>query len=204
MKEEKAVKLSPTENGLEFPDLVNEFDEKITEKLNRTMLRQQIRYGMISPAKVLRHNPFMVAVYAESLDCVVNFLYPGPIGKELQQKYRINQKLITVNLYLISSESGQVAENQVEIDLIEGEQSNKFWKNVSPVIVDFITDDKDSRLINYFQKFELKQKEWDRLNELNAIYLKKYPERGYRIGLLFINRYATQGFMNAYFPGRLK
>ena len=68
----------------------------------------------------------------------------------------------------------------------------------------FITDDKDSRLINYFQKFELKQKEWDRLNELNAIYLKKYPERGYRIGLLFINRYATQGFMNAYFPGRLK
>ena len=162
-----------------------------------------MRYGSINPAKVIRHNPFVVSVYSDSLDCVVILNFPQKLGKRLQVKYPVNAKLLSVNSYMREAESGYAEEGSIEIDLIEGERSNGFWKNVLPVVMNFITHEKDQYLINYYQTEIFKQEEWDRLNEKTNVYFNKFSA-GCRLGFLIYHRYPTEAFMKEYFPGRLE
>lgn len=203
MDMKKAINLSPKTHGFQIPELRNEQNEIVTEELYRNVQKESLRYGAINPAKVLRHSPFVVSVYSHSLDCVVILNFPKKLGERLQQKYRVNQKLLAVNTYMQEAESGFADEDSIEIDLIEGERSNGIWKNALPVITDFITYDKDQYIINYFQTEILKQEEWNRLNEKTSIYFKKFPT-GCRLGFLIYHRYPTTAFLKKYFPERIK
>ena len=200
---EKAIDLSPTTHGYQVPELRAEENVLVTEELYRDVTKESIRYGDINPAKVLRHNPFVVSVYSSSLDCVVNLNFPMKLGERLQQKYQVNQKLLSVNSYMREAESGYAEDGQIEIDLIEGEKSNGFWKNVLPVITDFITHDKDRFIINYYQDEMIKQEEWTRLNEKTNVYFEKFPS-GCRLGFLIYHRYPTTAFLKEYYGERLK
>ena len=203
MDMKKAIDLSPTTHGYNLPELRNEENEIVTEELYRDVNKESLRYGDINPAKVLRHDPFVVSVYSSSLDCVVVLNFPQKLGKKLQEKYQVNQKLLSVNTYNRVAESGYAEEGKIEIDLIEGERSNGFWKNVLPVITDFITHDKDRYIINYFQNEMIKPEEWNRLNEQESVYFGKFPS-GCRLGFLIYHRYPTTAFLKEYYPERLK
>ena len=203
MDMKKAIDLSPTSHGYDIPELRNEENEIVTEELYRTVKKESIRYGDINPAKVLRHDPFVVSVYSSSLDCVVILNFPQKLGARLQQKYQVNQKLLSVNSYMREAESGYAEDGKIELDLIEGEQSNGFWKNVLPIVMDFITHDKDRYLINYYQNEIIQQEEWVRLNEKTNVYFEKFPA-GYRLGFLIYHRYPTTAFMKEYYPERLE
>jgi len=199
----KAIDFSPTSHGYNLPELRNEENELVTEELYRDVTKESLRYGDINPAKVLRHNPFVVSVYSSSLDCVVNLNFPMSLGERLQEKYQVNQKLLSVNSYMREAESGYADEGGIEIDLIKGERSNGFWKNVLPVITDFITHDKDRFIINYYQDELITQEEWNRLNEKTNEYFKKFPS-GCRLGFLIYHRYPTIAFMKEFYPERMK
>lgn len=198
----KAIDLSPTTNGFSIPELRSEQNEIVTDELYQTASQEHIRYGAINPAKVLKHNPFVVSAYSHSLDCVVILNFPAQIGKKLQQKYKINQKLLAINTYSLEAESGCTKEDEIEIDLIEGEKSHRRWKNVLPLIADFMVVNKDKHLINYIQREILENEEWERLNDKTSVYFKKFPS-GCRLGLLIYHRYPTASFLKEYFPERM-
>jgi len=174
LNHEKAFKLRPSSNGLVLPELRNEEGKLVTEEIYQNVAKENIRYLPIAPAKVLQHDPFIVIVYSNTLDCVITLLFPPPIGKELQQRYKVNQELLSINGY-----------------------------RPVAVIANFITDEKDQVLINYFLANEIKKKEWLQLAMKNIDYRKKYAEKGYRIGLWIFSRYPTLGFMKTYFPEKL-
>lgn len=203
MDMKKAIDLSPKAHGFQIPELRNEENEIVTEALYREVSQESIRYSAINPAKVLRHSPFVVSVYSHSLDCVVILNFPKKLGERLQQQYRVNQKLLAVNSYMREAESGYADPGSIEIDLIEGERSNGFWKNVLPVITDFVTHEKDRHIIRYYQNHILKQEEWDRLNEKTSVYFKKFPA-GCRLGFFVYHRYPTAAFLKEYYPERLE
>ncbi|MGB1216288.1 MAG: hypothetical protein ACPG5P_00345 [Saprospiraceae bacterium] len=203
MDMKKAIDLSPKAHDFQIPELRDEQNRIVTEESYRDVKKESIRYSAINPAKVIRHNPFVVSVYSHSLDCVVILNFPQKLGERLQGKYRVNQKLLAVNSYMQVAESGYVNEGDIEIDLIEGERSNGFWKNVLPLVADFITHDKDQYIVNYFKNEILKQEEWDRLNEKTSAYFKKFPA-GCRLGFLIYHRYPTLAFLKEYYPERLK
>jgi hypothetical protein len=195
--EQKSIQLCPTPNGFQLPKLDDGMGNVVTEKSYRTVEKESIRFSAINPAKVLRHDPFVVTVYSSSLDCVVNLNYPQPIGDQLQKQFAVNQKLISVNSYLSNTESGYAKKGEVEIDLIEGERSNKYWKNVIPKLASFCTHDKDQVLIDYILKNLINKEEWQRLDEKNKVFFEKYPG-GCRLGFLIYNRYPTSDFLQKY------
>lgn len=203
MDMKKAIDLSPSVNGFQIPELRDERNRVVTEELYRDVKKESLRYSAINPAKVLRHDPFVVSVYSHSLDCAVMLNFPAKLGKRLQGQYQVNQKLLAVNSYMKAAESGYAEPDSIEIDLIEGEKSNNTWKNVLPVIADFITHDKDQHLIKYYQNKIFKQEEWDRLNEKTNVFFKKFPT-GCRLGLLIFHRYPTNAFMKEYYPEKLE
>lgn len=190
--------LLPSTNGIQLPQLWADEHTIMTEELYQKAKREQIRFCSINPAYVLQHNPFVVAVYSSSLDCSIILRFPSKIGKVLQSKYKVADRLVAINGYHQIAESG-VADGGVEIDLIEGPNSNGYWKNVSPVIAEFITVDDDLPIINYYKNKVFKQKDWNRLRDLRQAYHKKYPGAS-RIGLLIMHRYPTQTFTETFFP----
>jgi len=190
--------LLPSVNGFKLPQLWADENTIMTEDLYQAAKKEQIRFSAINPAYVLQHSPFVVAAYSGSLDCSIVLQFPSKVGKILQAKYKIGHRLVAINGYHQIAESG-VADDGVEIDLIEGPNSNGFWKNVSTVIAEFITVEEDLPIINYYKTNVFKQSDWSRLRDLRQAYHKKYPGAS-RIGLLIMHRYPTQVFTETFFP----
>lgn len=142
--------------------------------------------GLAEPALVVRAKPLIVAVYTAEFDCVAMLRFVQGVPGHMTP--REGDRLLSVNTFerrpmsaetrrkgkrdLIASSAPPKAERTLERDLILGELSEgSIWFNVHPVIADFLSEDAGA-----IEASKAEIGEWERLEELSAAYLKRFPD----------------------------
>jgi hypothetical protein len=151
-----------------FLRLIRRFSDKgyslTIEKLEKHMLR-----GSCHPAFVVAINPrLLVSAYSDELDCVLMLSFPSILAKTFS--LAVGSRLLAV----IHHRGGDMMEK----DLIPGPNMTSRHANFTPLIADFLSDDKAT--ISYRKK-EIEEAEWQRAKELSEQHYRDYPKR-YRDG----------------------
>lgn len=125
-------------------------------------IKEHILHGDSQPAIVISKNPLLVAAYSEDIDCVVILKFPD----KFLETYKLEQgsRLLAVNTYLYIED--------YQKDLIPGPNNDNTWRGVSPIIVDFISDDIDTI---ESKKDQIEKSLWSYVYNLGLEYSKIHP-----------------------------
>ena len=125
-------------------------------------IKEHIFYGDSQPAIVISKKPLLVAAYSEDIDCVVILKFPD----KFSETYKLEQgsRLLTVNTYLYIED--------YQKDLMPGPNNDNTWCGVSPIIVDFISDDIDTI---ESKKNQFEESLWSYVYNLGVAYSKTHP-----------------------------
>ena len=106
-------------------------------------------------------HPLLVAAYSDDLDAVVMLQFPSELVAE--HSLTLHSPLITVNRYARVGRSSR--------DIIYGPAAQNLYKNVNPLIADFLSGDTEhlERL-----KRGISQPEWERCLTLGEAYLTQF------------------------------
>lgn len=121
-------------------------------------LQEKIEFGDSNPAVVIETKPLIVAAYSGDFDAVVLLVFP----KELVKKYKLKKKsrLVTVNTF--------DSKFPLAVDVFKGPNPSTNWANISPEIVDFISDDKNKI---EKRKETVSEEWWEKVYELGLEHL---------------------------------
>ncbi len=155
-------------SSVKFVQIAKLFNPKEEKKLlkNRNKIIEHLMYGDVQPAKVVSIEPFIISIYSEDLDAVVMVEYP----KELVEIYdlKIDDKLISVNLYLYMNQQGYAN------DIIPTNSTTGTFRDVIPLIALFLTDNEHECK----EKVSLISLElWSRMEELSLQYPSRKPNQ---------------------------
>ncbi|GAA0691798.1 MULTISPECIES: hypothetical protein [Clostridium] len=131
-------------------------------------IKAHIYYGDSQPAVVISLKPLIVAAYSEDLDCILPLKFPNKFVKNYKLKEK--SRLLTINIY---SEIKDLAK-----DIILGKNHSGLWGNFSPIIAEFVSNDKN--LIEKNKKI-FNEDLWEYVYKLGLEYLELYPNT-YRDG----------------------
>ena len=127
-----------------------------------TRIEEHLWHGDTRAAIVVKTDPLLVAAYTDELDCVAilhfNELFVSRYNLE------IGSRLLTVNLY------EYMEDGSYESDLIPGPRAYGRYRNVNPLIADFLTDDL-ARVAE--RKAQIREDEWRRTEMLAQSYLSE-------------------------------
>ena len=123
---------------------------------------RQLQRGDSRAAVVISVQPLLVAAYTDEMDCIALLRFPD----ELSQRYLLQpgSRLLTVNFY---------GRGPLTDDLISGPRNTGHWGSFSPLIADFLTEDKQ-RLEQ--RKAEISTDEWTRCEEMGKRYVELRPK----------------------------
>ncbi len=129
----------------------------------QVQLEEHLIYGDCRAAAVVEISPLLVAAYSGELDCVVLLRFPDHFVGDYQ--LAVGKKLLTSNCYHDAVDfSG---------DWTQGPKKKpNRWTLFHPVIVDFLTDDKE-RLA--YCKSLVEKDEWKRAFKMGLEYKSKHP-----------------------------
>ncbi|HKQ50687.1 MAG TPA: hypothetical protein VJZ71_21645 [Phycisphaerae bacterium] len=126
----------------------------LSAKDARDHIRQAIAGGDAQPAVVVSDQPLVVAAYSDDLDAAVLLEFDVSLTKEFGLTR--GRRLVSVNTYM------PMQYRHLGKDVEFGPNSTQVWGNVSPHIVDFLTDD-EAALHRLRQSF--RAEEWSRLRD---------------------------------------
>lgn len=124
-----------------------------------TRIEEQLLFGDSRAAVVITTSPLLIAAYTDELDCVALLRFSDKFVSEYDLKP--GSRLITVNTY-------EYHDGSYESDLLPGPAASGNYRNFSPFIADFLTDDLD-RLAK--RKATISEDEWRRTEELGQTYV---------------------------------
>jgi hypothetical protein len=123
----------------------------------KTHCQEHLQHGDSRAAVVISVKPtLLVAAFTDELDCVALMRFPRRLVAE--EELEVGSRLLTVNTYSSFKDQPEPAE-----DLILGPGAGDRWANVSPLIADFLTEDR-ARVAA--RKAEIPESEWARCQEL--------------------------------------
>ena len=127
----------------------------------RTRHEEHLQHGDSRAALVVSIDPLLVAAYTDELDCIAMLRFP----QELVQQYSLQPgtRLLTVNLY--ARGTTPVA------DLENGPASYRRYSNFTPLIADFVSEDR-ARIER--RKAAIEEPEWLRTRALAERYLARH------------------------------
>lgn len=137
--------------------LIDQYSEQ--QKSDQTRLREHLLMGDSRAAVVMSIKPLIVAAYTEDIDCVALLRFPDRLVKE--HKLRLGSRLLTVNLY---------GDGEMDIDLWHGPVSDHSWTGFTPVIADFVTEDKERLRV---RKSTIAETEWKRAEQAFHEYIER-------------------------------
>lgn len=114
-------------------------------------------------AVVVELNPLLVASYSDDLDAVVILQFPQWLVKT--HKLEVGSRLLAVNSF---------SRVIVGTDIVRGPKALNPWKNVFPIIADFVCD--DPAQVSQ-AKAAIEETEWQHCLSLGQDYRQKYPTR---------------------------
>ena len=126
-----------------------------------THLEEHLLFGDSRAAVVITTSPLLVAAYSDELDCIALLRFPDSFVAEYNLE--LNSRLVTVNLY-------EEMNGSYETDLMPGPAARGYYRNFTPLIADFLTDDVE-RLTE--RKAEISEHEWRRTKELGRSYVNE-------------------------------
>ena len=127
-----------------------------------TRFEEHLWYGDTRAAVVLKTSPLLVAAYTDELDCVAVLHF----NERLVSQYHleIGSRLLSVNLY------DYMEDGSYETDLVPGPRTSGYFRNFTPLIADFLTDD-TMRVAQ--RKTQINESEWRRTETLGQSYLSE-------------------------------
>jgi hypothetical protein len=144
----------------------------------RTYFEEHMQHGDSRAALVVSLRPLLIAAYTDEFDCVAMLQFPAELVSEY--RLRAGQRLLTVNTYTFGE--------RLVFDLEHGPASYRRFRNFSPLIAEFLSD--DTQRIET-RKSLIAEAEWKRTEELAQQYLSKHGCRA-RNGLpLYCNQPAN-------------
>ena len=131
-----------------------------------TRIEEQLWHGDTRAAIVVKTDPLLVAAYTDELDCVAILHF----NEALVSRYNleIGSRLLTVNIY------DYMDDGSYESDLTPGPRASGLYRNFTPLIADFLTDDL-SRVAK--RKAQIREDEWRRTEVLGQSYLSEKHAR---------------------------
>ena len=126
------------------------------------VLKEHLEAGDSRAAVVASTRPLLVAAYNDDLDCVAMLGFPEWLVDEYD--LQPGSRLLTVNTFPRSPDAE---------DLHHGPKKVNPYKNVYPIIADFVTEDKE-RL--HERKSTISEEEWERCTRLAQEYRDLYPK----------------------------
>ena len=131
-----------------------------------TGIEEHLWHGDTRAAIVVKTDPLLIAAYTDELDCVAILHF----NERLVSAYNleIGSRLLTVNIY------EYMDDGSYESDLIPGPRASGLYRNVTPLIADFLTDDL-MRVAK--RKAQIREDEWRRTEELGQSYLSENHAR---------------------------
>ena len=137
--------------------------------MRRAALKMHMRYGDARAAVCVVVKPLIVAAYSDDFDGVVLLQF----SPELAQRYKLKagSTLVTVNTYDL--------EGKPRNDIVLAGKLNTPFTNFTPVIADFVTDDRE-RIAEL--KKTISKEEWSRCYQIGARAMKQ-PKTLFRDGL---------------------
>jgi hypothetical protein len=131
----------------------------------REYIADYLRTGDPRAAVVVSASPLLVAAYAAELDCVALLRF----DKKIARHYRLaaGDRLLAVNTYLEWNFWSPE-------DLTPGPRASGKYKNVAPLIGDFLSDDEEQLT---HLKTGVGPSEWTQAETLGVQYLNQFGER---------------------------
>jgi hypothetical protein len=126
-----------------------------------TRMREHLLHGDSRAALVVSVQPLLVAAYTDELDCIALLHFP----QELAGEYGLQvwTRLLTVNIYAFGT--------QPVADLESGPASYHRYSNFTPLIAEFVSEDRDR--IEH-RKAEIGEAEWQRTAALAHAYFARH------------------------------
>lgn len=127
----------------------------------KTRIEEHLWSGDSRAAVVVSTKPLIVAAYTDEIDCVALLRFRNRLVSEYDLD--VGSRLVTVNLY------EYMQDGIYETDLLPGPRARPFYRNFTPLIGDFLTDDFE-RLAK--RKDQISEDEWKRTAEMGQSYLE--------------------------------
>ena len=126
------------------------------------MIDEFLRMGDSRAAVVISCTPLRVAAYTDELDCVAVLAFPP----EFVERFGLTEgaRVLAVNVYWRDS--------RIAPDLTPGPGAHKRWQNFSPLIADFLSEDRD-RIEE--RKSKIAESEWERCLALGRLAVHDRP-----------------------------
>lgn len=166
------VRLSHAKLELLQPEIYRPFfrlgwylvDRKIVSRRSWWLSRieEQLSYGDSRAAVVISTSPLLVAAYTDEIDCVALLRFHDRFVSEYNLER--GSRLITVNIYEYADDGSY------EIDLKPGPGAREYYRNFTPLIAEFLTDDFE-RLNK--RKAGINEAEWQRTEEMGQSYISE-------------------------------
>ena len=128
----------------------------------KTRIREHLWGGDSRAAVVVSTKPLIVAAYTDEIDCVALLRFKNRLVSEYDLE--VGSRLVSVNLY------EYMHDGTYETDLLPGPLARVYYRNFTPLIADFLTDDVE-RLAQ--RKDEISEDEWKRTEEMGQSYLEE-------------------------------
>jgi hypothetical protein len=125
------------------------------------MLKEHMEAGDSRAAVVISIKPLLVAAYSDELDCVAMLQFQEWLVRE--HKLKSGTRLLTVNTYTARTKA---------IALQHGPKDLKRYRNIYPIIAEFVTDDQN-RVRQ--RKAQIAEEEWQRCVTLGKEYRDRFP-----------------------------
>lgn len=130
---------------------------------HKRRIREQLHAGDSRAAVVMSISPLLIAAYTDELDCVAMLRFDESLVSEFG--LRPGSRLLTVNTYRYDG-------GEYDADLSPGPRRHPRWYGFSPIIADFLTEDRERLSL---RKSQITKAEWRRAAELGTMYLKERP-----------------------------
>jgi hypothetical protein len=154
--------LKTTELGLALGGSLPSGQIVMASSENSLYFREYLQYGDSRAAVVVSLRPLLVAAYTDELDCTIPLEFPEPFVAEYGLRDRF--RLLTVNTHRRLDE--------YDADLIPGPAQKGRWSGFSPIIAEFLSDDRE-RI--EWRKAQISEAGWLRSYMMGKSYLKLRP-----------------------------
>jgi hypothetical protein len=128
----------------------------------KTRIEEHLWSGDSRAAVVVSTKPLLVAAYTDEIDCVALLRFRNRLVSEYDLE--VGSRLVTVNLY------EYMQEGTYETDLLPGPRARVSYRNFTPLIADFLTDDFEQLAK---RKDQISEDEWKRTEEMGQLYLEE-------------------------------
>ena len=125
------------------------------------LLTEHLLYGDTRAAVVVATDPLLVAAYSDDMDAVVILQFPQWLVQE--HRLTVGSRLAAVNTF---------PARPLGTDIVRGPDAQQKWRNVYPIMSDFVTDDQD-RLRQL--KASIGEEEWEHCRALGQAYRRQFP-----------------------------